>query len=231
MEDLKKIVVEALDKNGSLDMIRAQLRSSVFGAIHSEQKKAVKSEANKIIETESGQFSAEFLRDFLEKSEALHTLHVFSLELQVNSETKSKAQKKFAFSPDGTPGLFKLIKDFKSKFVPQEQGKKDTIIKDEVRKEDGKKEESKREEAKKVEMKSIGTRESEGNKKDQNSDNYSEDFEEIEEDIEVVSQDTGGIDSHRYYESAGSSGGVDPSVDSLALDQCDYLEPVKRSKN
>ena len=41
MEDLKDLVVKTLDKNGSLDIIRAQLRSSVFGAIQSEQKKNI----------------------------------------------------------------------------------------------------------------------------------------------------------------------------------------------
>ena len=66
---------------------------------------------------------------------------------------------------------------------------------------------------------------------EEQSDHYTEDFEEIEEDIEITSQDTGGKESHRYFESGGSSGGVDPSVDSLALDQCDYLENVKRPRN
>ncbi|OMJ84752.1 hypothetical protein SteCoe_14073 [Stentor coeruleus] len=216
MEDLKKIVVEALDKNGSLDMIRAQLRSSVFGAIKSEQSKAVKTENSKIIESEPGQFSVELLRDFLEKSEAVNTLHVFSLESQIQPDTKLKVQKRLGFPSDGTPNLFKFIKDFKNKFVPLEP----------IKKEEPKKEDVKIEEVNKVDVKA----DEKTNNEEINSD-YSEDFEEIEEDIEVVSQDTGGRESHNYYESAGSSGGVDPSVDSLALDQCDYLEPVKRPKN
>ncbi|OMJ71082.1 hypothetical protein SteCoe_30786 [Stentor coeruleus] len=221
MEDLKKIVVEALDKNGSLDMIRAQLRSSVFGAIQSEQNKAVKTEASKMMESEPGQFSAELLRDFLEKSEAINTLHVFSLESQIHPDTKSKVQKRLGLPSDGTPGLFKLIKDFKSRFVPSEP----------IKKEVAKKEETKKEEVKKEEVKKVEAKIDEKTKNDEINSDYSEDFEEIEEDIEVVSQDTGGRESHKYYESAGSSGGVDPSVDSLALDQCDYLEPVKRPKN
>lgn len=204
MEDLKKIVVEALDKNGSLDIIRAQLRSSVFSAIQSEQKKSVKTEANKAMETEPGQFSAEFIRDFLEKSEAVHTLHVFSLESQIQSDTRSKLVKKFQVPSDQSPALFKLIKDFKSKYVVQELPRKEESKKPEIPKEDKKEEE--------------------------NVDSYSEDFEEIEEDIEAQSVDTG-KESQRYFESVGSSGGVDPSVDSLALDQCDYLEAVKRPRN
>lgn len=205
MEDLKKIVVEALDKNGSLDVIRAQLRSSVFSAIQSEQKKAVKTEANKAMETELGQFSAEFIREFLEKSEAVHTLHVFSLESQIQSDTKSKLIKKFQIPSDPTPAIFKLIKDFKSKYVVQELPRKEEIKKPENFREDRKEED--------------------------NIDSYSEDFEEIEEDIEAQSIETGGKESQRYFESVGSSGGVDPSVDSMALDQCDYLEAVKRPRN
>ena len=161
------------------------------------------------METEVGQFSAELLKDFLQKSEAVHTLHVFSLELPEFSDTKSK----FAIGQDPTPGLFKIIKDFKAKFVPSQPNKEE---KPEARKEEAKKSEPKREDNK---------------AEDEQSDNYTEDFEEdIEEDIEIMSQDTG-KESQRYFESVGSSGGVDPSVDSLALDQCDYLENVKKPKN
>ena len=215
MEDLKKIVVEALDKNGSLDIIRAQLRSSVFSAIQSEQKKSsAKTEANKAMETEQGQFAAELIRDLLEKSEAAHSLHVFSLESQVQPDTRSKMNRKLGLGNDPAPALFKLIKDFKSRHIPQ-----DFVLKEEV------KEVKEVREVKKVEVKAKEER-----KEEEPIDDYSEDFEEIEEDIEAQSMETG-KESQRYYESIGSSGGVDPSVDSLALDQCDYFENVKKPKN
>lgn len=206
MEELKNLVVETLDKNGSLDSIRAQLRSSVFGAIQSEQKKSIKTEASKIMETEVGEYSAELLRDFLEKSEAVHTLHVFSLESQIKPESKGKLAKKFALGQEPTPALFKLIRDFRENFKPSLDPPKPIEEKVPVVKKDQKRQQE-----------------------DEQSDNYTEDFEEIEEDIEITSQETG-KESHRFYESGGSSGGVDPSVDSLALDQCDYLEAVKRPK-
>ena len=213
MEDLKKIVVEALDKNGSLDIIRAQLRSSVFSAIQSEQKKtSAKTEANKAMETEQGQFAAELIRDLLEKSEAVHSLHVFSLESQVQPDTRNKLNRKLGLGNDPAPALFKFIKDFKSKHIPQ-----DFVVKEEV------KEVKEVKEVRKVEVRDE-------RKEEDPIDDYSEDFEEIEEDIEAQSMETG-KESQRYYESVGSSGGVDPSVDSLALDQCDYLENVKRPKN
>jgi hypothetical protein len=206
MEDLKDLVVKTLDKNGSLDTIRAQLRSSVFGAIQSEQKKPIKTEANKIMETDIGQYSAELLRNFLEKSEAVHTLHVFSLESQIPSDSKTRLQKQFALTQDSVPALFKIIQDFKQTFKPSPNSLKNN---------------STQPEPPKLEIKSKRFEEDQ-------SDNYTEDFEEIEEDI--ISQDTGGRESHRYGESGGSSGGIDPSVDSLALDQCDYYEPVRIKK-
>ena len=212
MEELKNLVVETLDKNGSLDSIRAQLRSSVFGAIQSEQKKNIKTEASKIMETEVGEYSAELLRDFLEKTEAVHTLHVFSLESQLKPDSKLKLSKKFGLVQESTPALFKLIRDFKANFKPSQEAPRPA--------------EDFKQEAKFPAQKKDQKRQDE-----EQSDNYTEDFEEIEEDIEITSQDTGGKESHRYYESGGSSGGVDPSVDSLALDQCDYLEAVKRPRN
>jgi hypothetical protein len=110
--------------------------------------------------------------------------------------------KRFNLQSDGTPALFKLIRDFKSRHVPQEPVKKEEAKKEPVR---------------------------EDKKEEEPFDDYSEDFEEIEEDIEAQSIDTG-KESQRYFESMGSSG-VDPSVDSTALEQCDYQESVKRPRN
>jgi hypothetical protein len=203
MDDLKDLVIKALDKNGSLDIIRTQLRASVFTAIQSEQKKVINPEPNKHADKETLEYSYELLKDFLEKSEASSTLKILESETIFGQGVKNRLQKKFNLLQGPDPDVYKIIKSFKASFVPVSQPAK---AKEDFGQSYNKKEEDK--------------------KSDQGfSDNYSEDFEEIEEDIETFSQGTG-LDSQRILM---SSSGADPSVDSQALEKCDYLEPVKRS--
>jgi len=65
------------------------------------------------------------------------------------------------------------------------------------------------------------------------NDNYDEDFEEIEEDLpvdEIHPEDIQiqGIGASGQGITVSQSLGVDPSVDSLALEDYDHVEPVER---
>lgn len=64
------------------------------------------------------------------------------------------------------------------------------------------------------------------------NDNYEDDFDEIEEDLPVdevhLDNDQIGIQNSGQGITVSQSLGVDPSVDSLALEDYDHVEPVER---
>lgn len=94
--------------------------------------------------------------------------------------------------------------------------------------------------SKKNQGKDLATKSRDKKSADDDIDNYDEDFDDIEEDLpeghneDVYEQDGVG----RSANNIGGSGqgitvsqslGVDPSVDSLALEDYDYIEPVERA--
>ena len=81
MEDLKLLVMQALSANGSLDVIRAQLRSTVFAAIQSKQTNH-NAEAAKAIASPPGEAAAALFVDFARALGLQHSLDVFPSECQ-----------------------------------------------------------------------------------------------------------------------------------------------------
>jgi len=281
MEDLKELVINSLDSNGVLDTIRAQLRSSVFSAIQSQQNKvALKtSEAEKISETQEGRIATELFKDFLETGGINYSHSVFLQEAKVNDsvDTKSLSQQLGLESKSEVPLIFSLIDTFKrkttksppkqklqlespkqflspdkskkfpeeAKFLPKQSSKEEEVPKED--KEPQEKPQKKKPELPPLEpkgrvrhwqapeeppkenkippLKNIPSQDS--NDSDQA---YTDDFEEIDEEIEVEEEeiDTGGRESMGIGESVGSSMGVDASVDSMALEEYDVVENVKR---
>ncbi|CAG9324109.1 unnamed protein product [Blepharisma stoltei] len=211
MEDLKELVIETLDNNGILDTIRAQLRSSVFNALQQEQAKAGgnKTEAQKVMETEPGQLCSELFRDFLQNLGMVHTLNVWLPECKLPEEPKDRSfiENKLNIKGDNNPLIYQVIKKFKESQSQKQESKEPEELKPPASEE---------------RPKTIGSDEQE----------YTDDFDEIDEDIEIEgSLGTGGRDSHGPIgESGGSSMGIDQSVDSLALEDYDYTEKVKRAQ-
>ena len=118
MEDLKYLVIDALDKNGSLDSIRAQLRSSIFSAIQSEQSKlaTAETEAHKALATPEGEAAAVLFKDFCEVLGLQHTLNVFLPECKNSNLTKKSPvleQAGVAAKPD-IPMIYQLINAVKA---------------------------------------------------------------------------------------------------------------------
>lgn len=114
MEDLKEMIIQSLDTSGVLDTLRAQLRSSVFKAIQSEEGKLpnVKSEAAKALENDQGIIAAELFRDFLECFKMNYTLNVFIPECRLQHDKKpfSYLEDKLGLKAEpGIPMIFKLL--------------------------------------------------------------------------------------------------------------------------
>jgi hypothetical protein len=85
----------------------------------------------------------------------------------------------------------------------------------------------------------LGAKSRDRKSADDDIDNYDEDFDEIEEDLPEGNNDEAyEQDGIARSTNIGGSGqgitvsqslGVDPSVDSLALEDYDYIEPVERA--
>jgi hypothetical protein len=94
MEELKDLVLQSLDTNGTLDAIRAQLRSNVFKVI-AGQKPIDRSEAAKIASHEFGLLAVDLFAEFLSQHEFGNTLSVFYQEAQVQERSPAQVQSKF----------------------------------------------------------------------------------------------------------------------------------------
>ena len=171
MEDLKGLVIEALNKNAVLDSIRAQLRSTVFSAIQSQQDGP---QPNKSLDTPEGDAAVALILDFLKLNEMQDTLKVLEPECAaVKKGGSSRLLQDLGLKSGEQPMIYSLLEAFK--------GNRESIEEDIQ---------------------------------------YEDDFEEYE-----PSQPR---ESATYGESGGSSMGIDASVDSMALEEFDYVEKVKR---
>lgn len=102
MDELKDAVLQSLDSNGTLDAIRAQLRSNVFKVI-AGQKQSERSDSAKIIEHEFGLIAIELFTEFLELNDFSNTLSVFLQEAQA-PEVKPLSQVESRFGVKRQPG-------------------------------------------------------------------------------------------------------------------------------
>jgi hypothetical protein len=103
MEEMKNLVIQALETKGVLGQIRARLRSSVFKIVDEQDQKynmgcGLKWENNKlyqIIETKSGNLMAELIREFMEHFRMDYSLSVFIPECSISPE-RLKREELFA---------------------------------------------------------------------------------------------------------------------------------------
>lgn len=100
MEELKNIVIQTLESNGILGNLRAQLRSSVFKVIDSQDKNLKDGcgfqwenpLAPKIVETTEGMLCIDIIREFLEFYRMDYTLSTFLPECSLSQEPKTRQE-------------------------------------------------------------------------------------------------------------------------------------------
>lgn len=95
MEDLKSLVITQLEDEGTLNNMRAQLRSQVFKAIEKYADKPTKQQAgfqwqnpiaHKIAENEDAKLMAQMIREFLEFYRMDYTLSVYLPEVAMSND-------------------------------------------------------------------------------------------------------------------------------------------------
>lgn len=94
MEDMKNLLIQALETRGVLGQIRSKLRSSVFKIVDDQDQKfnmgcGLKWEnptLYKITDTKIGQLSAELIREFMEYLKMDYSLSVFIPECSISPE-------------------------------------------------------------------------------------------------------------------------------------------------
>ncbi|KAF4724025.1 hypothetical protein FOZ62_024149, partial [Perkinsus olseni] len=84
LDELKKLVIATLEKNGALGDLRAQLRSCVYKAIESDDYVNDKNPGAKLLsENPNGALVAELVAEFLEFYHLAHTLRIYVPELNL----------------------------------------------------------------------------------------------------------------------------------------------------
>ena len=94
MDDLKNLVIQSLETNGTLGQVRAQLRSCVFKAIDSsDQVESKKSSfhwenplALKLRENPASTFAAEIIQEFMEFYRLKYSAAIFGPEANLNGK-------------------------------------------------------------------------------------------------------------------------------------------------
>jgi hypothetical protein len=100
MDDMKNLLIQALETRGVLGQIRAKLRSSVFKIVDDQDQKfnmgcGLKWEnptLYKITDTKIGQLSAELIREFMEYLKMDYSLSVFIPECSISPERIRKEE-------------------------------------------------------------------------------------------------------------------------------------------
>lgn len=94
MEDMKNLLIQALETRGVLGQVRAKLRSSVFKIVDDQDQKFnmgcglkwENSQLYKISDTKLGLLSAELIREFMELYKMDYSLSVFIPECSISPE-------------------------------------------------------------------------------------------------------------------------------------------------
>jgi len=100
MEDMKNLLIQALETRGVLGQVRAKLRSSVFKIVDDQDQKfnmgcGLKWEnpaLYKISDTKVGLLSAEIIREFMEILKMDYSLSVFIPECSISPERINKEE-------------------------------------------------------------------------------------------------------------------------------------------
>lgn len=134
MEELKNIVIQTLESNGILGNLRAQLRSSVFKVIDSQDKNLKDGcgfqwenpLAPKIVETAEGMMCIDIIREFLEFYRMDYTLSTFLPECSLSQEPKSRPELEEKLgvtqSNSSMPLLMNLILNFQKGVTSSKAG-------------------------------------------------------------------------------------------------------------
>ena len=103
MDDLKNIVIQNLEQEGTLGSLRAQLRSQVFKAIEdysdpkadpAQEKKMANKAAGAIHEDEDSKLIALMIREYLEHYKMDYTLSVYLPEIAMQGDRHHTSREK-----------------------------------------------------------------------------------------------------------------------------------------
>jgi len=226
MADLQKSVLQELENSGKLDKFRAQLRALLFETVDNYDPKVgiERDETDKILETETGQICAELIRDFLDSFKMSYSSNVFIHESHLPEDPENLSQLEEAMgvkSEPGKPLLFYIIEQVFQSQGPQE--------KTEPRRERSESQHKAVPPLKETKPPHISPRSQHmygvTSLSSREENNY------IEEDISEASEEEDIYNPDELVESGGSSMGMDASVNSLAIDEYDHVEPVRRPRN
>lgn len=254
MDELKNLVIQTLEANGILGQIRAKLRSSVFKVIDnndpSGKERALHWEnpfAQKVLETTESALAADLIREYMEFYKLDYSLSIFIPEANLKQDPvdrKSLVERSEVDKPsDKEPLLVQLLKQKKSSAGPlsrgdlskQEEPKIDTV---ESWGPSSGANTRKGLEKKDVSSTKTNQKDNKGSKytnKQSNFDDYDDDFED--DDIEELlpeDDNKGDEDDNKIFTESGNaftgsqSMGMDPSVNTLAMDEYDHVEEVVR---
>ena len=255
MDELKNLVIQTLETNGILGQIRAKLRSSVFKVIDnndpSHKEKAMHWEnplAQKVLETTESELAADLIREYLEHYRLDYTLSILIPEANLKQEPMDREglikRAEVDRATDKEPLLVQILRERKAGGRPVGSGMvkeepKSTFLTsssppDNVEKMN-KYSHNKKDELdflKKPEGAASRLSPNSSKKKENDSNDYDDDFEDddIQEDIPANDDEH---DPNKFEESGNAftgsqSMGMDPSVNTLAMDEYDHVEEVNR---
>lgn len=126
MDDLKNVVIQTLEEEGTLGALRAQLRSRVFKAIEKNADPAAKQAAGfqwqnpaaqKVHESEEARLVAHLIKEYLDFYRMEYTLSVYVPEAALSNQeslSRDQLQKKAGLSAQSeTPLLVQMLKQLK----------------------------------------------------------------------------------------------------------------------
>lgn len=127
MDDLKNVVIQTLEEEGTLGQLRAQLRARVFKAIEKNAEPAAKQAAGfqwqnpaaqKVHETEEARLVAHMIKEYLDFYRMEYTLSVYVPEAALSNQeslSREELQRRAGLqSQTQTPLLVQMLKQLKS---------------------------------------------------------------------------------------------------------------------
>ncbi|CAI2378610.1 unnamed protein product [Moneuplotes crassus] len=241
MDELKNLVIQTLETNGILGEIRAKLRSSVFKVIDSNdpahKEKAMHWEnslAQKVLETTESALAADLIREYLEFYRLDYTLSIMIPEANLKQDPLDREQlvrkAEVDQATDKEPLLVQILKERKhgGARAPASMVKKDPPSTAHMEPSSGQSPGLKNKYSHNTEDRKESQRSN--TKKNSEPNEYNDSFEDddIEENLPVEDIEEPGLDDGGNGFTASQSLGMDPSVNTLAMDEYDHVEEVFR---
>ena len=235
MDDLKNVVIQTLEEEGTLGQLRAQLRARVFKAIEKNAEPAAKQAAGfqwqnpaaqKVHETEEARLVAHMIKEYLDFYRMEYTLSVYVPEAALSNQeslSREELQRRAGLqSQTQTPLLVQMLKQLKSGGASQ-PGKRAAAPTTHQQPEDP---------VKKGSTNLGGNKNILYQRHEEEDDNIRE---EIVEDYDDDHTNGGGLiglqrgNTHEVDAgiTASASLGIDQSIDTMRLDEYDYIEEVR----